>query len=96
MRRILLDAPSARARIPRARTAPLRRSSETRQSIEAGSSRYQLTANAEGQRSAAARTLLFVHLEKTRICGHVVVPQLLHDRLHLMGKIVVATREHAA
>ena len=50
----------------------------------------------EGQRSAVVRALLFVHLEKTRICGNVVLPQLLHDRLHLMRNVVFAAREHAA
>jgi hypothetical protein len=29
-------------------------------------------------------------------CGNVVLQQLLHDRLHLMGKVVLATREHTA
>ena len=39
---------------------------------------------------AAARALLIVHLEESRICVDVLRPQQLDHRLHFMGAIVVA------
>jgi hypothetical protein len=44
----------------------------------------------------AARPLLIVHFEETGIRGDVFCPQLLHHRLHFMGPIVFATREHVS
>ena len=44
----------------------------------------------------AARLLLIVHFEETGIRGDVFCPQLLHHRLHFMGPIVFAIREHVS
>jgi hypothetical protein len=42
--------------------------------------------------AGAARPLLIVHLEETRICIDVVCPQKLHHRLHVVGPIVFDIR----
>ena len=48
----------------------------------------------QGRAAAAARPLLIVHLEETRICIDVVCPQQLHHRLHVVGPIVFDIRRH--
>jgi hypothetical protein len=37
-----------------------------------------------------------VHLEETRIRIYILDPQQLHHRLHLVGPIVFAIREHVS
>ena len=49
-----------------------------------------------GVTSRRRRAFLIVHLEETRICVDVLRPQPLHHRLHFMGPIILAIRQHVS